>query len=341
MTSPSRPSSPLPTPLTIAPRHLLILLFASERAWAHSQLLKSTLSLPTTSPPTAHRLAKRLSRALAHAAHLQALVSDAAVSGRLSVSQRGQVAAYFLVMKGSLAFERAKHEEGLEALSVAWELLGKLAETAESAGEEALMNEVIDEVEPMLRFCAYSLQKDIASGMGDVAREVTGAEGPKLVEGWAALLAELEASGGREKRETIELSWRGREIPVRNVELVGVVAKVTAALKTLENDVEAGKEGKERKKGARKVIMGAKRMATYDRALLVLSEGEEVARQLVEDNKVRSSWHSCVKVSRTNPLLNADCSLPRPLAAIRSLFGTPPARPLVPRLPAPVHPHEA
>lgn len=247
-------------------------------------------------------------------------------------------------MKGSLSFERAKHEEGLKALGVAWELLGKLAETAESAGDEALTNEVIDEVEPMLRFCAYSLQKDTSRGMGEVAREVTGAEGPKEVQGWEELLAELEASGGREKRETIELSWRGREIPVRNVELVAVVAKVTAALKTLENDADAGKEGKERKKGARKVIMGAKRMAAYDRALLVLSEGEEVARQLVEDNKVcfflyflSFSAEDC----RTDAVPNADRSLPRTVPAVRGLLRTPPARPLVPHLPAPLHPHQA
>jgi signal recognition particle subunit SRP68 len=94
----------------------------------------------------------------------------------------------------------------------------------------------------------------------------------------------LEEQGKKEEREAVELVWRGRDIPVRSAELVGVVLKVKKAIASLEADKDVG--GK-KKKGGRKEVMGARRMGTYDKALLVLSEGEDVARQLVEDNKVR------------------------------------------------------
>lgn len=270
-------------------RHLQILLFDAERAWAHSQLLKASLSLPSTPSPTRHHLTRRLARAVLRADSLFSLVT--ALGSRVSPTDRAQAAAYYLVLKGSLAFEQKKHEDGLATLSVAHQLLSKLAETAATAHGEALANEMIDDVEPMLRFCAYSLQIDTSQGTGELVKETAAREQAGLIKGWAELVAELEKTGGREKRKTVELSWRGTEIPIRNAQLVDVVSKVKDALASLEADKDVGKSssaGKAKKGGARKEIMGARRMGTYDKALLVLGEGEDVTRQLVEDNKVRA-----------------------------------------------------
>jgi signal recognition particle subunit SRP68 len=187
-------------------------------------------------------------------------------------------------MKGSLAFEQAKHREGLNALSVAHSLLTKLAETAETAHAEALANEVIDEVEPMLRFCAYKLELDTSRGVGELAEETAAEQQDKLVEGYSQLVAGLKEQGKKSKREAVELSWRGAQIPVRSAELVSVVLKVKQALASLEADRSIGADKK--KKSVKNDVMGARRMGTYDKALLVLSDAEEVARQLVEDNKV-------------------------------------------------------
>lgn len=206
---------------------------------------------------------------------------------RISKAQQGQAAAYHLLMKGSLAFEQAKHREGLDALSVAHSLLTKLAETAETAHAEALANEMIDEVEPMLRFCAYKLELDTSRGVCELAEETAAEQQDKLVEGYSQLVAGLEEQGKKSQREAVELSWRGAHIPVRSAELVGVVLKVKQALASLEADRNIGADKK--KKSAKKDVMGARRMGTYDKALLVLSDAEEVARQLVEDNKVGSS----------------------------------------------------
>lgn len=251
-------------------------------------------------------------------------------------------------MKGSLAFEKAQHQAGLNSLAVAHDLLTTLSRGAETANLEALTNEVIDEVEPMLRFCAYSLQLDVSKGVGELVEEVMKKEeSGKLVEGYGELAKELEKEGKSEKRESVELVWRGREIPVRSAELVGVVLKVQQAIKSLEADKDVGASGststEKKGKGGRKDLMGARRMGTYDKALTTLGEAEDVARQLVEDNKVRlrqvrhntSARRQCLTIFPT------DRPLESPLRPLRSLFRSSPTRPLLHHLPTPLSPHKA
>jgi signal recognition particle subunit SRP68 len=79
---------------------------------------------------------------------------------------------------------------------------------------------------------------------------------------------------------------------VRNAELVDIVIKVKKAILSLEADKDLGSGGKknntreQRTSKGRKEILGARRMGTYDKALLVLSDAEVVAKQLLDDNKV-------------------------------------------------------
>lgn len=232
---------------------------------------------------------KRLSRAVLHANKLKDIASSPSL--HLSKAQQGQAVAYWLYMKGSHHFEQGKFRDGLNSLSVAHMLLSKLAQTAETAQAEALANEVIDDVEPMLRFCAYRLEIDTIRGVGAVAAETAPSEQKKLVENYDELVQGLEEEGKTAQRESVELRWRNKDIPVRSAELVDVIIKVQRALKSLQADADlagaksAKAEGKTRKAGRREV-MGARRMGTYDKALLVLSDAEAVAKQLVEDNKV-------------------------------------------------------
>ncbi|GAA5953866.1 hypothetical protein JCM21900_005495 [Sporobolomyces salmonicolor] len=305
-------------------KHLQILLFDSERCWAQSQLLKASLSDVITPPSTKHRLAKRLLKASSHAQHLVDLSRIPSVSSRLSASHLGQIQAYYLVLTGSLAFERGKHDQGLKTLSVAYEVLGELAANAGSATDEALANEMMDEVEPMLRFCAYRLGMDTASGVAVIAKEVAAQEIGEKVEGWAALKARLEEEGKEGKKEAIEVRWRGELIPVRNAELVSVAVRVKQALKTLEKDqalAKKGGEGSQRQSKAegKKEIMGARRMGTYDKALLVLSDAEQVASQLVEDNKIAlARGHSARCEASSRPLTLFHSYVQYHLLAIRT-----------------------
>ncbi|GAA5873588.1 hypothetical protein JCM8547_005624 [Rhodosporidiobolus lusitaniae] len=275
-------------------KHLQIALFDAERCWAQSQLLKQNLSDPSVSSKIKHHFAKRLSKASARAKDLLELSQSPSLSSRLSATHVGQILAYYLLFVGSLAFERGKHQEGLETLSAAYEVLGALAASASSATEEALANERMDEVEPMLRFCAYRLGKDTSAGVNPIAKEVAAETLPMLAPTWNELRGRIEEEGKQGQKETVEVFWRGEPISVRNAELVGVAVKVKEALASLEQDQAFGKKGGEGSEGKKKAdgkkeVLGARRMGTYDKALLTLSDAEAVASQLVEDDKIALS----------------------------------------------------
>jgi signal recognition particle subunit SRP68 len=153
----------------------------------------------------------------------------------------------------------------------------------------------MDEIEPMLRFCAYKLGKDTSKGVNVIARQVADDKLSTVVRGWDELKTRLEEEGSVEQKEQVEVRWRGEIVPVRNVELVDAAVKVQQVLASLEKDDSGAKKGGEGSAGKRKAegkkeTLGARRMGTYDKALLVLGEAEQVASQLVEDNKVSLTY---------------------------------------------------
>jgi signal recognition particle subunit SRP68 len=299
-----------------------VLLFNCERLWAASHVLQSG-----ETARSAHRSHQKLSRAVQQTDALLALTAHPRVVDRISLSHRAQTTIYHLLLRGTLAFERGAHEEGVKVLGVAWTLCHTVSSKAETAEEEALVNEVIDEVEPMLRFCAYTLQRDVEGGVGEVARGAADEFGETVVQGWKALVGALEEGEGRE-REAVEIVWRGKEVPVRNVQLVDVVGKVQSALKSLEKD-DTGK-GKD--------MLGARRMGTFDRVLGALTDKEGVARQLVEDNQV--STISAFLLG-TSLILGIDCIDTHDVGSVRSVRCTASTSALVHPLPPPRSPHEA
>ncbi len=129
----------------------------------------------------------------------------------------------------------------------------------------------------MLRFCAYELGLDTSRGFDALVGEQLDAGAKDLVDGYDALVAGLSSSSGAgasSSKDKVELSWRGKEVPVRSAQLVEVVAKVQAALAGL-SEAHSGKG------------IGAKRMGAFDKALGVLAEGEDIAREIKDGNKVR------------------------------------------------------
>lgn len=141
---------------------------------------------------------------------------------------------------------------------------------------------MVDLVEPMLRFCAYELGLDTSRGFEALVKEQLDAGAKVQVEGYDALVEALSSSSGEGgasgSKDKVEVVWRGKEVPVRSAQLVEVVAKVQAALAGLSES----KSGKG---------IGAKRMGAFDKALGVLAEGEEVAREIRDSNKVSSSQY--------------------------------------------------
>ncbi|KAM0790647.1 hypothetical protein ACM66B_004507 [Microbotryomycetes sp. NB124-2] len=299
-------------------KHLQILLFESERAWAHAQEVKSSVANAQSTTGSRKHFIKRLARAVSRAEHLYKVVTS--LSTKVLTAQRGQTTAYFLSMKGSLEFEKGRHEAGLKSLSVAHELLVKLADTASSAHEQALANELIDEVEPMLRFCAYKSGLDTSAGVAGVAREATAKDAESVLPGYSTLVDQLDKEGQQGSREAVELSWRGRDVPVRSAELVDVVIKVKQTIVNLEADRRAEGVSDKDKGGKRKrrSALGSRRMATFDKALLVLSDAEAFASQLVDDNKVALSKSTSARHEAASaPLQLARAFIAYQLLAVR------------------------
>jgi signal recognition particle subunit SRP68 len=188
------------------------------------------------------------------------------------------------------------------ALALAHDLLSRLAGAAGSAQDEARANEVIDQVEPMLRFCAYELGIDTSRGFDALVKEQLDGGAKDQVEGYDALVEGLSSAAGAEasgSKDKVELAWRGKEVPVRSAQLVEVVGKVQAALAGL-SEAKSGKG------------IGAKRMGAFDKALAVLAEGEEVAREIKDANKVsKNTVRASVNSVLTFPP-SLDRTRPRP-----------------------------
>ena len=161
---------------------------------------------------------------------------------------------------------------------------------------------MIDEIEPIIRFCAYKLSLDVSQGVEILVEEIVAREGGKLVGEYQSLFAAIGGKEGEGARRNVgDIAWRGAEIKVRNAQLVDVIVKVKEVLGALARDAtgaavvseEKGKAWGKRKQKVgmdtttnAKDVMDSRRMGMYDKALLVLSDAEGIARQLVDDNKV-------------------------------------------------------
>ena len=255
-----------------------------------------------------------------------------------------QVEIYALYMAGTYSFAYAASssystssssgiqstpKEGVLALSTAYVLLEAFAKHAERATDEALAFEMLDELEPMIRFCAYKADtKHDKGAVTDIARSlgvpiVTTSDRPVK---YADLLSRYQEEelrtvarkGGQNKNaEAVHsIQWRDIEFPVRSAELSSTLGRVHNALKTLDN--AKSKQDRKGKKSAgivvntidtsltAKVAGGERAMASYDRALATLSEAEERARKLAEENAVAlSRAHSARFESATKPLSTA------------------------------------
>ncbi len=106
-----------------------------------------------------------------------------------------QAVAYDLPLKRTLAFQTNKHSPGLNALALAHDLLSRLAAAAGSAQDQTRVHKVVDQVEPMLRFCAYELALDTSRGFDALVGEQLGAEPRNLVDGYDALVDGLFSLG--------------------------------------------------------------------------------------------------------------------------------------------------
>ena len=289
---------PLTTP---PPPSLQLVLFQAERAWSYAQELLSLAALPANASKASalrHNATGRFRRAVHWATQLLSICQTLYDAGRLGAENLLEMTAYTLILNGRFLRYRDEFEDALGQLSVARGILDELAERAETSRDQALATYFADEIGPEIRYCAHELGHAKAYDVDNIVREQSAQHRAQIVDGYEALVQKLRnevGAGSKSNARTLRtLLWEGEPVPVRNPELVDVLVKVQEGeVKLREESVEVSRPTRtdqERKK--RRPAKGGKSkrgVAAYDTILLALSDAEDVARRLVEAQKVSST----------------------------------------------------
>lgn len=313
-------------------RPLQLLLFEAERAWAYSQELKqASFENEQDGSIRRHGLA-RAHRAVQWSQSLLDLIS-ALGKDRFNVFSRAEASAYHALISGYEAFDKGRHQLSLELLSVARKLFDLIADASNDSRKEALANSFVDGTEAMLRFSAYNLELSEQSMDKLASQAATPEVCEQAVKGYAELQTELAAQAqsaqSSDKSARLDhVEWRGRQIAIRHPDLVDAVSHVLSAEADLRAalDVKDNDQGKQdvthtqkrqrltsaqrsaKRRGqaiavtsktpaiapAKAATAGSKtEMDGYDSLLASLTEAEDVARRLVQDNaEALSKSHS-------------------------------------------------
>lgn len=361
---------------------LELLLWEAERAWAEGLRSREEVALlerkqqQQQQQPLAqkrHRAIRRLLKASQHAEKLSSLLAELGESFSTSTSIQAEV--YALYMQGYYSFALAssssaaaaagiQHDSsespsastsgspaanGAKQLSLAYVLLESFATNSNRATEEALAFEVLDELEPMIRFCAY--RAEMSSGNSSVAEtarklgkeQLSSKPASKAAPSWSDLVDKHKVetqqqaasstpagrggkgkSTGGEPVVVTQLQWRDVDVPVRSAELAAALGKVESVLESLESkEATGGSVGTKKQSRPTPVptaVAGgsSRSMATYDRALAVLSEAEDRARKLVDDNNTALSKAQSARFeAASKPLKTAHAYITLQLLCLR------------------------
>lgn len=335
-----------------------MLLFEAERAWAHSQELKQESFDKEQNGDIRRHGLSRSQRGVQWSKSLLELLTALGPT-RVDAMTRAEATAYHTLLQGFASFDKNSFQACVEQLSVARKLLYAIAESSGDSRKEALANSYVDSTEAMLRFCAYNLdigEQDMDTLAGQLAtKELC----ERVVPGFEELVKQLgekkgsEASGDQ-VRKLVSVEWHGKQIAVRNPELVdvilrvqGVEEKLRASLKDREESGEKGETDKRHKRqrltsaqrSAKKRTNGASsdaptaatsaaaktfttssktEMDGYDSLLAALTEAEDTARRLVQDNtEALAKSHSSRYEAASTDLVNAHEYLLYKLLSVR------------------------
>ncbi|PWN22249.1 hypothetical protein BCV69DRAFT_267506 [Microstroma glucosiphilum] len=325
-----------------------LLLFEAERAWAHSQDLKSQSNEAEEDPVLRKSGLGRARRAVGWADDLFKLTES--LASRVDAHTKVEVISYRLSTKASALFDKGEWESCLEHLWVARVLLTALAKGTSDSRAEALANSFIDAGEAQMRFSAYQIGEE-QQDMEIVTQEIaTPATCQRIVPGFDQLVQKLRESQPMDagnKEAAVEIEWRERKIPLRNADLVDAVlrvrsqeaalvdavkateqhegeaaaaakaarakgskpARISHAERTARKRAAAGSVGETSKAGASGSVAtqrgGQSTSDPFDHALAALTDGELLARRLVDDNADALSKSHSARYERVGDDLKA------------------------------------
>ncbi|KAJ3038273.1 signal recognition particle subunit srp68 [Rhizophlyctis rosea] len=249
-------------------RHLEVLLFETERAWAYAMELKRD---STAEPRKKHHLIKRLKRAAQTATKLEGLCQERETETRTQLD----VQAYAAFMEGSLLFEQQKWQDAWDKFATARTIYVNLEQSGGNAAQKVLCQAAIDEIDPNIRYCAYNLKLKGGQTMdiGELVamRAQSGGTGLDLT--LEAKLKSLEQNAEKGGAE-MSLTWRGHVIPTKNGKLMETIAAAKHAADKLDTTSTADV---------------AERLALFDKAIGAFWDATRLAEKDVREDAVATA----------------------------------------------------
>lgn len=287
----------------------------AERCWSAAQDAKSAYSRHLANGEAAahdrRRIINKLNRACLHS---KALV-EAVRKLSLQPLQEAEAVAYRLFLLSNYYFEKGAWHSAITSLNAAQSVLEPLAAKTGVQTSEAIAYELLDEIQPMIRVATAKGESTQAS------TEKSSTESKATQDLVQPLLQELkstESQSSKVKHLTEVTWWNAETIPLRNADLARAVS---SALQTADKDIVAATDSLKR----------------FDKSFNALSEAEDVARKIVDENQVRDALNSSLVFRLTCDLVSSDCSTARSLVALRSCFQTFDTSSRIPSLPLAPH----
>ena len=206
---------PLELRMVRDPKHLMLPLFCCERAWAYAMQVKRENT--AQEPRPRFHLLQRLNKAAKWSVVLSKLCAE-----RGDKRTALEAEAYSAFMRGNMHLEREQWKPALDQLKRSRTICTELSRVS-VAEQVHLYSQMVEEVEPSIRFCAYNLKREGGSGAdAEGAGEEDDFEGLAGADSTSDILrSKLEAvlQESRAKQASTsanELSVAGERVPIRN-----------------------------------------------------------------------------------------------------------------------------
>jgi signal recognition particle subunit SRP68 len=246
---------------------LLLLLFEAERLYAFAQELYAA--------GEHHKAIAKHRRSLSWAEKLTALCSQLP-STEFPPSALLEIHVYSRIISGRLALKKDDFGTALASLAAAHHILDMLTQSYQSTRDQALASVFIDDISPEIRYCAHELKSNRAHEIPRIVASVGPKECEQSIPNFPALSKAIAASPSTAGKSTqTSWTWEGKAVPIRSPELVDVLEKVQNAERKLNAQEKQGNKA---------------RMAIYDAILQAWSEATDVARKLLEMQKVLNRY---------------------------------------------------
>ncbi|CAC5402336.1 SRP68 [Mytilus coruscus] len=203
-------------------RFLHLPLFCAERAWYYAMQLKSEAN--TEQRKKFHMLAK-IKKAVTYAEELAELCKSPKCDAQTQLESQ----AYLSWIQAGMYFEQEVWDKAMKLYTQAKTIYEKLA-SAFTEDSQALYLQMVDEVSPNIRYCAYNIGDESAIAELKEMRRKGGED--QLTSHLDDLLSQT-----REKQTATlsEVTWLGRSVPVKSEPVRVFLINVQESTKEIES----------------------------------------------------------------------------------------------------------